>query len=235
MNHSCLPAPKRLQPMAARQPRSLQRQSLSVSPEHRGRHSNNPWHLGPSGHVPVKSLCRCRRSTPPSKCSPSCSWWGRWRSPRRRTPSPAAKWNKNAITAMTPTASSGLPDPRSGPQFWQRSATRSHQDTISNLSACNPYSFCYKNETVKGWKAWKGWCSPEAWEQERGVSLVLKISRGIGNLEISDPTTTYPTLYFWSMFSINSNTNKTPPLAYKFFNSENVKATRQMFEGFLQP
>lgn len=126
--------------------------------------------------------------------------------------------------------------PRLAMQLWGHHSTmQSHQDIILNLSAFNPCGFCYKNETIKGWKAWKACCSPEGWEQETGSVQCWKSAEEIWNLEISDPTTTHPTLYLRSTFSINSNTSKTLPLTCKFFNSENVKATRQMFESFLQP
>lgn len=108
-------------------------------------------HSAPHGHIPVKSLCRCRQSTPPSRCSPWCSWWGRWRSPRRRTPSPAAKGNRNVINDTNVMqwhhqqypnigfASVGTP--------WCYTEPLEHQ---SQSSACNPFGVCYK---MKQWKA----------------------------------------------------------------------------------
>lgn len=176
-------------------------------------------HPAPPGHIPAKSLCRCRQSTPPSRCSPSCSWWGRWRSPRRRTPSPAARGNRNVINDIsvvqwhqqqhpdTGTASVGTP--------WCHTEPLEHYPGPISLQSIWGL---LENETVKGLRGL--WPSRRLGARNSNQPSTDNQWRRSESQTLPPPC---PALYFWSMFSIKSNKTK---LCLLHASSSNLKIQR---------
>lgn len=108
-------------------------------------------------------------------------------------------------------------------------ATQSHWDIILNLSACNPFGVCYKMKQSKAGRLQRLVALQKIGSKKQES---IQCWKSVEEIRISNPTPTCPTLYLWSVFSINSNKTKLW-LLHKFFSSENTKAPRQIFESFL--